>query len=71
MPRWFESGQAVNAARNDYADALAPSNIVRITNVDFVDALIVCKAQFIIGEAYAGTYTFDRGALGIEGMLPL
>ncbi len=66
----FESAEAVVAARNDYADAQGPSNILRMSSIDFIDALIVSKARFLVGEAYVGTYTFDRGALGIDGMLP-
>lgn len=57
----FESQQAVWSALADFTAA---------GRADFADVLIVNKAKYIAratGREYAGTFTFDLGALMIDG----
>jgi hypothetical protein len=61
----FESRQAVWSALVDSDEA---------DGVDFADALIVHKARITAersARTYAGTYTFDKAALALGGMVAL
>ncbi len=62
----FEDGQVVWKALNDYKK----SKVVKGKSADFPDALIVNKARFVIenkGEAFKGSYTFDKAAQQLPG----
>jgi predicted nucleic-acid-binding protein len=61
----FESRQAVWSALNDFDQT---------DGVDFADALIVRKARNTAertARTYGGTYTFDKAALALAGMVAL
>jgi len=67
----FEDGQAVWCAIEDYANAQAVKAGGKTKRADFADALIVNKSQRYGVKnkrpAPSPLYTFDKGALEIEG----
>ena len=63
---YFEDGQAVWQALNDYRKAKPAKG----KEADFADALIVNKARYIAskqGQIFNGSYTFDLAAQKLSG----
>ena len=67
---FFEDGQTVWRALNDYRQAKPVKVGSKKKEADFPDALIVHKAKFHAmenGDVLSGVYTFDRAARMIPG----
>lgn len=66
----FENKQAIWSALNDFVAAPPMKTANGVKTADLADALIVNKAKIVArakNQAYAGTYTFDRAALQLDG----
>lgn len=62
----FENNQIVWRALHNYKSAAS----IEAAKADFSDALIVEKARFVIeknGQGFEGLFTFDKGALKLDG----
>lgn len=62
----FENNQVVWRALHNYKRAAS----IEAAKADFSDALIVEKSRFIIeknGHDFGGLFTFDKGALKLDG----
>jgi predicted nucleic-acid-binding protein len=67
---YFENGQTVWCAVNDFKNAKSIKAGGKRKEADFQDALIVNKARYVAGESaqvFDGIYTFDQAAQQIPG----